>query len=186
MFQWHWNTNLLVCMCQWIWDPLGTHFLWSKILYKFTYIADTHISFCRQRTTSPTSLLTASCLVQCSLDYWQCELVLVLACWWFAGCLFKTYGAKLPLFLLIHMQHHAQHTSTWVSAGLHPPILRNWITSFSPCLEYSLPGIPSSTCTETLSIPATHPVDRPVLQFLYIDVHTATAAPQFQLYMPHT
>ena len=69
--------------------------------------------------------------MHCSLDYQQCELMLVLACWWFAGCLFKTYGAKLPLFPLIHMQHHAQHTSTWVSAGLHPPILRNWSLSLA-------------------------------------------------------
>lgn len=58
------------------------------------------------------------------------------------------------------------YTSTWISAGLHPPILRNWITSLLPYLEYSLPGMPSSTCTETLSIPATHSVDFPVLQFL--------------------
>lgn len=168
---WHWNMNLVVFVSQWMWDPLGTHFLRSKVLYKFMYSADTHINFCRQNNQSNISSLTTSYLVQCSRDY-QRELVLVLACWWFAGCLFKTYGAKLPLFPLIHMQHHAQHTSTWVSAGLYPPILRNWITSLWPCLEYSLPGMPPSTCTETLSIPATHPVDCPILQFLYSHVHT--------------
>lgn len=177
--------SLCVCVCQWMWDPLGTHFLTSKILYKFTLLTLILIFVDREQ---PVQHVLINCILPYALfsglpTMWAyARLGMLVVCWlpvqniWSqtATVSFDTHAAPCPAHIHLSFSRFTSSHSKKLNHSL-------W-----PCLEYSVPGMPSSAYTETLSIPATHPVDCPVLQFLYIDAHTAKAAPQFQSCMPHT
>jgi len=59
------------------------------------------------RTIDKARIVQCSSLVQCFLDYWQCEAVRVLVHLSFTSCPLRTFRASSQLSSLVHKWHHA-------------------------------------------------------------------------------